>query len=263
MRVTGTVKFFNAEKGFGFISREQGDDVFSLGMNRALALLAEPPKGRRAAAAAGPLREVGQHPADQQPITLHSGRFGPYVKHGKLNASLPKRLAPETLTVEDAGPGFESITLPFVFEPLVTTKSSGTGLGLSLVKSVVERGDRPFDADCTGKVAQEVRRLGGTVNLIFVTLSSPAIAVARVAVRVSRGGHGVPPGKVADRFYRSHFNLNWFASHADNFWVIDNSGSDPSIPPTMPAYGADGRLDYLDPSASDMLKCVLSTIARS
>jgi signal transduction histidine kinase len=43
------------------------------------------------------------------------------------------------LTIEDAGPGFESITLPFVFEPLVTTKSSGTGLGLSLVKSVIER----------------------------------------------------------------------------------------------------------------------------
>ncbi|MFO1075068.1 MAG: type I DNA topoisomerase [Geminicoccaceae bacterium] len=85
-----------------YVRLEQGDDVFSLGMNRALALLAEPPKGRRAAAAAGPLREVGQHPADQQPITLHSGRFGPYVKHGKLNASLPKRLAPETLTVEDA-----------------------------------------------------------------------------------------------------------------------------------------------------------------
>jgi DNA topoisomerase-1 len=48
------------------------------------------------------LRELGPHPGDGQPITLHAGRFGPYVKHGKLNASLPKRLAPETLTVEQA-----------------------------------------------------------------------------------------------------------------------------------------------------------------
>lgn len=113
------------------------------------------------------------------------------------------------------------------------------------------------------KVVLEVRRLGGTVNLIFVTVATPAIAVARVAVRVSRGGHGVPPRKVADRFYRSHLNLNWFAAHADNFWVIDNSGSDPSTPPTMPAYGAAGRLDHLDPNTSDMLKCVLSTLPRS
>ena len=85
-----------------YVRLEPDDDVFTIGMNRALALLAEPAKGRRAAAAAGPLREVGPHPADGQPITLHAGRFGPYVKHGKLNASLPKRLAPETLTLEQA-----------------------------------------------------------------------------------------------------------------------------------------------------------------
>lgn len=86
-----------------YVRLEPDDDVFSIGMNRALALLAEPPKGRRAVAAtAGPLREIGLHPADQQPITLHAGRFGPYVKHGKLNASLPKRLAPETLSLEQA-----------------------------------------------------------------------------------------------------------------------------------------------------------------
>jgi DNA topoisomerase-1 len=85
-----------------YVRLEPDDDVFSIGMNRALALLAESPKGRRTAAAAGPLRELGPHPADEQPITLHAGRFGPYVKHGKLNASLPKRLTPETLTVEQA-----------------------------------------------------------------------------------------------------------------------------------------------------------------
>jgi DNA topoisomerase-1 len=85
-----------------YVRLEPGDDVFTIGMNRALALLAEPPKGRRAAAAAGPLREVGPHPEDQEPITVHAGRFGPYVKHGKLNASLPKGVTPETLAVEQA-----------------------------------------------------------------------------------------------------------------------------------------------------------------
>jgi hypothetical protein len=69
--------------------------------------------------------------------------------------------------------------------------------------------------------------------------------------------------QVAERFYWSHLNLNWFATHSDYSWVIDNSGSDASVPPTMPAYGAAGRLDHLDPNASDMLKCVLSTLPRS
>ena len=44
-----------------------------------------------------------------------------------------------TLCIADRGPGFDDDTLPKIFEPLVTTKASGTGLGLALVKSVVER----------------------------------------------------------------------------------------------------------------------------
>ena len=49
-----------------------------------------------------PLREVGRHPADGEPIQLFKGRFGPYVKHGKVNASLRKGMEAETLTVEQA-----------------------------------------------------------------------------------------------------------------------------------------------------------------
>ena len=85
-----------------FVRLEPGDDVLTVGMNRALALLNEPAKGRRAAAPAAPLRELGPHPADKEPIQLFAGRFGPYVKHGKLNASLPKAVTPETITVEQA-----------------------------------------------------------------------------------------------------------------------------------------------------------------
>ena len=46
---------------------------------------------------ATPLREVGPHPADGAPIQLFEGRYGPYVKHGSVNASLPKGADADTL----------------------------------------------------------------------------------------------------------------------------------------------------------------------
>jgi DNA topoisomerase-1 len=76
------------------------DDVLTLGMNRAMSLLAE--AGARGRAAPKALREVGKHPKDGQPIALHKGRFGFYVKHGRQNASLPKAQDPDRLTVEQA-----------------------------------------------------------------------------------------------------------------------------------------------------------------
>jgi signal transduction histidine kinase len=59
--------------------------------------------------------------------------------------------------VSDAGPGFDPDTLPLIFEPLVTTKASGTGLGLALVKSVVERHGGHVSADNRAAGGAEVR----------------------------------------------------------------------------------------------------------
>jgi DNA topoisomerase-1 len=47
-------------------------------------------------------RELGSHPDDGKSVTVKAGRYGPYVSHGKLNATLPKDLAPETITLEEA-----------------------------------------------------------------------------------------------------------------------------------------------------------------
>ncbi len=104
-------------------------------------------------------------------------------------------------------------------------------------------------------------RQGGQFNLVYITLASSKIAVRRVALRVSRGGHDVPADKIEDRFRRSHANLGWFASKARHFWVIDNSGSDPAIPPNLCAYGSHGRLAYLDQNSLNLLKESLSALA--
>src|SRR5690606_19493817 len=82
-----------------FRSLGPDDDVYTVTLDRALELLAEPKRARKAAE---PLRELGPHPVDGEPIVVLSGRYGPYVKHGSVNATLPKDVAPETLTVEAA-----------------------------------------------------------------------------------------------------------------------------------------------------------------
>jgi len=82
-----------------FRSLQAGDDVLTVGLDRAMELLREPKRGRKAQAA---LRELGPHPADGEVIKLFDGRYGPYAKHGKVNASLPKGLDPDQVTVEQA-----------------------------------------------------------------------------------------------------------------------------------------------------------------
>ena len=81
------------------------EEVFEVGLNRAVALLAEKRAGRPGrGAAAAPLKDLGAHPETGEPIHVMAGRFGPYVKSGKINATLPKGTAPEDLTLEDALP---------------------------------------------------------------------------------------------------------------------------------------------------------------
>jgi DNA topoisomerase I len=78
------------------------EEVFTIGMNRAVEVLAQKAAGRRGASApAGPLKVLGEHP-DGGEVQVMPGRYGPYVKWGKINATLPKELAPEAVTLEEA-----------------------------------------------------------------------------------------------------------------------------------------------------------------
>lgn len=81
------------------------EEVFEVGLNRAVALLAEKRAGRAGrGSATAPLKELGNHPEDEAPVQVMAGRFGPYVKWGKVNATLPKGTAPEDMTLEAALP---------------------------------------------------------------------------------------------------------------------------------------------------------------
>jgi DNA topoisomerase-1 len=79
------------------------DDVLTITLERALALLAEPKSGKgRSKAAAKPLRELGPHPEDGEPVNLYDGPYGPYIKHGKINASLPEGETVEAISLDVA-----------------------------------------------------------------------------------------------------------------------------------------------------------------
>jgi len=80
------------------------EDVFEVGLNRAVTLIAEKRANPRAGrgAAAKPLKELGAHPESGDPVNVMDGRYGPYVKCGKTNATLPKGLDPQSVTLERA-----------------------------------------------------------------------------------------------------------------------------------------------------------------
>ena len=78
-------------------------EVFETGMNAAVVKLAEAAAGGgRARGSREPLRVLGPHPRTELEIKLMEGRFGPYVTDGTTNATLPKSLAPDQLTLEEA-----------------------------------------------------------------------------------------------------------------------------------------------------------------
>ena len=87
-----------------YANLETVEDVFEVGLNRAVALLAEKRAGggRGQRTATAPLKDLGAHPVTGDPVQVMSGRYGPYVKSGGINATLAKGSEPAALTMEQA-----------------------------------------------------------------------------------------------------------------------------------------------------------------
>jgi DNA topoisomerase I len=83
-------------------SLEGEEQLFTISLEDALALLAKPKERRGRGQAKPPLRELGPDPVSSKPVVLKEGRFGPYVTDGETNASLRRGDDPETVTIERA-----------------------------------------------------------------------------------------------------------------------------------------------------------------
>ncbi len=78
------------------------DEVFDVGLNRAVTLLAEKRAGGARRGEATALKDLGAHPTDGAPVKILSGRYGPYIKHGATNANVPRGTEPQDVTLEQA-----------------------------------------------------------------------------------------------------------------------------------------------------------------
>jgi DNA topoisomerase-1 len=88
------------QNGSVFRSLPTPGDVLTIGINHAVAILAEPPK--RGARVSVPERDIGKHPTTGEPVRAGVGRFGPYVRAGKVYASLKKDQSFDSLSLDDA-----------------------------------------------------------------------------------------------------------------------------------------------------------------
>ncbi|MBD2510726.1 type I DNA topoisomerase [Nostoc muscorum FACHB-395] len=92
------------KEGKDYRSLKAADNVLTISLERALELLSEPKKGRSStnSKSKAALRELGPHPEDAETINIYDGPYGPYIKHGKTNVSIPEGQTVEDITLTEA-----------------------------------------------------------------------------------------------------------------------------------------------------------------
>jgi len=86
-----------------YVSLKDPDEMFTVGMNDAVSRIADkianPGRGRSAAKV---LKDLGKHPSTEKPVQIMEGRYGPYVKYEKINATIPKGQDPQDVNIDMA-----------------------------------------------------------------------------------------------------------------------------------------------------------------
>ena len=124
------------KKGTDSRSLETEEQIFTVTLEQALELFAQPKRRRGQAAARGPLRELGQDPATEKPVVIKDGRFGPYITDGQTNVTVPRSEDPATISAERAfelladkrakGPAKKRTTRKTTAKKATTTKKTTT-----------------------------------------------------------------------------------------------------------------------------------------
>ena len=78
---------------------ENVEEIFSIGLNRAITLIAEAKPGRMSSSM---IKDLGEHPEDKKPVRIMKGQYGPYIKYKSLNATIPEEKDPIEISMEDA-----------------------------------------------------------------------------------------------------------------------------------------------------------------
>ena len=78
---------------------ENIEDLFTIGLNRAITMIAEAKPGRISSSL---IKDLGEHPEDKKPVRIMKGQYGPYIKYKSLNATIPEEKDPNELSMDDA-----------------------------------------------------------------------------------------------------------------------------------------------------------------
>jgi DNA topoisomerase-1 len=174
--------------GSTYKSIPDDEDVLTIGMNRAMQLLSE----AKERPGAEPLRVIGEHPRDGEAVGVYKGRYGPYVKHGKTMASLPK------------GEEVDTITMDRAVELLDAKAAKGGGKGKAKA-AAKGKAKAPAKAKTDAKAANgETRKAGakakanGNAKAEPAERGAPAQPAAskparRTAPKTDQGGGGAKP----------------------------------------------------------------------
>lgn len=107
--------------------------------------------------------------------------------------------------------------------PIAAGKAAARMARLFLQEGVSFARESTLTSQFDFTLMEEAKRRGYEVELVYIRLASVALALERVAARVARGGHNVPPQDVVRRFSRSLKNLPKAVSLADKVTILDNS----------------------------------------